>query len=635
MSFTTHIPPRAGSCDELIRELESLRESIVLEATQGHDVLERIPAERRASARNLFHYLALRSRDVRPLQDGLARLGLASLGRAEPHVLATIDTLLHNLYLISGCKPVGPGDDRVYAAYDRGEDQLEGNTRRLLGPKPEKRRVHIMVTMPSEAAEDYMLVHQLLSAGMSCMRINCAHDQPATWARMIEHLRYAERATGKTCRVLMDLSGPKLRTGAMEKQPPVLKIRPVRTRNGQILRPARIWLSTPDPGQRVSRSADATIQLDARWLKRLSIGDEVRLRDARGSRRRWRVREVTGEGCWVECSKTSYVANGTRLQLKSRSDGRNFQTLISGLPPQDTVIMVRAGDALLLSCSGEPGRPEIHDDNGDLMSPGRVSVPIPEIYRDVRPGEPVCFDDGRMAGIVEKRGDRELQIRITHTRNPVEKLRADKGVNLPDSQLALPALSAADLENLEFAARHADIVGLSFTNGPDDVQALWERLRTLGREDIGVVLKIETKRGFRNLPLILLEGLKFEALGIMIARGDLAVECGFERMAELQEEMLWVCESAHVPVIWATQVLESLTKRGYASRAEITDAAMGQTAEAVMLNKGDHIARAVTVLDDILQRMQGHRSKKKSMMRKLGLASEFCATDTWRRLLPP
>ena len=122
---------------------------------------------------------------------------------------------------------------------------------------------------------------------------------------------------------------------------------------------------------------------------------------------------------------------------------------------------------------------------------------------------------------------------------------------------------------------------------------------------------------------MLLEALKFPACGVMIARGDLAVECGFERMAEVQEEILWVCESAHVPVIWATQVLEGLTKRGHASRAEITDAAMSQAAECVMLNKGPHIIEAVTALDDILQRMQGHHSKKRSMLRQLHIASAF------------
>jgi len=103
----------------------------------------------------------------------------------------------------------------------------------------------------------------------------------------------------------------------------------------------------------------------------------------------------------------------------------------------------------------------------------------------------------------------------------------------------------------------------------------------------------------------------------MIARGDLAVECGYERLAELQEEIMWLAEASHLPLIWATQVLEGLTKHGKPSRAEITDAAMGERAECVMLNKGPHILEAIQVLDDILRRMQGHQNKKSALLRRL------------------
>jgi pyruvate kinase len=106
----------------------------------------------------------------------------------------------------------------------------------------------------------------------------------------------------------------------------------------------------------------------------------------------------------------------------------------------------------------------------------------------------------------------------------------------------------------------------------------------------------------------------------MIARGDLAVECGFERLAEVQEEILWICEAAHVPVIWATQVLETLAREGIPSRAEITDAAMADRAECVMLNKGPHVLDAVAALDNILRRMQAHQAKKSATLRKLHLA---------------
>ena len=79
---------------------------------------------------------------------------------------------------------------------------------------------------------------------------------------------------------------------------------------------------------------------------------------------------------------------------------------------------------------------------------------------------------------------------------------------------------------------------------------------------LGIVLKIETRRGFEHLPELLLAAMAGPAAGVMIARGDLAVECGFERLAEVQEEILWLCEAAHVPVVWATQVLETLAKTG-------------------------------------------------------------------------
>ncbi len=135
------------------------------------------------------------------------------------------------------------------------------------------------------------------------------------------------------------------------------------------------------------------------------------------------------------------------------------------------------------------------------------------------------------------------------------------------------------------------------------------------------MLKIETRTAFEHLPVILLQAMRSGNVGVMIARGDLAVECGWERLAEVQEEILWVCEAAHVPVIWATQVLENLAKTGAPSRAEITDAAMGERAECVMLNKGPHLVHAVQVLDDILCRMEAHQSKKSARLRRLHLSA--------------
>ncbi len=252
-----------------------------------------------------------------------------------------------------------------------------------------------------------------------------------------------------------------------------------------------------------------------------------------------------------------------------------------------------------------------------------IGCTIPEVFEDVRAGDSIWFDDGKIGGVVEKVEDSRVLVRITQAPLQGEKLRGDKGINLPESALRLAAMTAKDLEDLSFVAQHADVVELSFANKSRDVELLQQHLARLGGRQPAIVLKIETRRGFENLPEMLLTAMRAPCCGVMIARGDLAVECGFERLAEVQEEILWICEAAHVPVIWATQVLETLAKDGMPSRAEITDAAMGDRAECVMLNKGPHIQQALCVLDDILQREESHHSKKRSMLPPSGTRGPF------------
>ena len=196
-------------------------------------------------------------------------------------------------------------------------------------------------------------------------------------------------------------------------------------------------------------------------------------------------------------------------------------------------------------------------------------------------------------------------------------MRAEKGINLPDTTLSIGASDGTE-ERIAFAVAHADMIGLSFASTREDVRMVADLLARSGGAHLGLVLKIETRAGFDALPQLLAEALTRDApCGVMIARGDLAVEVGWERMAEVQEEILWLCEAAHVPAIWATQVLDTLARTGIASRAEITDAASGARAECVMLNKGPMILAAIATLDGILTRMATHRHKKTSLLRRL------------------
>jgi len=252
----------------------------------------------------------------------------------------------------------------------------------------------------------------------------------------------------------------------------------------------------------------------------------------------------------------------------------------------------------------------------------RIGCTLPEIFGVAAIGARVLFDDGRLGGKVVSTGADDLKIRIDHPSLGEVKLRGGKGINVPEMDLPISALTEQDLKDLQTAVKIADIIELSFVREPTDVIQLFDELDRLHATDIGVVLKIETPRAFENLPQLILTAMRRRRIGVMIARGDLAVESGYERMAELQQETLSLCEAAHLPVVWATQVLEQLAKTGRPSRAEITDAAMSERAECVMLNKGPFIIDAVIALDHILGRMAGRDYKGSSLLPGL---------DSWQR----
>ncbi len=324
-------------------------------------------------------------------------------------------------------------------------------------------------------------------------------------------------------------------------------------------------------------------------------------------------------GRWARCSQTAYVTAGTVLLRADAGNDARREAQVRDLPRRERGILLRKGDFLLLTAEPVVGKSASIDSDGRTPKPATISCTLPEIFPMVRAGEKIWFDDGKIGGIVREAEPGALRIEITEAKPSGNRIGADKGINLPDTKIELPALTPKDLEDLEFIVRHADLVGMSFVRHERDIVQLQSRLRELGGGHLGIVLKIETRQGFERLPNLMLAAMRQQPVGIMIARGDLAVECGYERLAEVQEEILWICEAAHLPVIWATQVLESLAKKGQASRAEITDAAMGERAECVMLNKGPHIVAAVSALDDILRRMQDHQSKKSSRLRPLHL----------------
>jgi pyruvate kinase len=477
-----------------------------------------------------------------------------------------------------------------------------------------------MVTLPREAGDNFELIREMILAGMNVARINCAHDDTEMWARMIGNVRKASEDTGRDCRVVMDLAGQKIRTGELRPGPRVFHIRPKRDPMGRVISPRRVRFIPDDVVWRGTKSA--IVPVPRACIEYSHEGDEIRFRDARGKKRKFIVVGKDDKGLVLEIYKGAYLSTGTKLHLVRREEGEKLTFRFGDLPMVEQPILLRPGDTLILDRAPVPGSPAIEDSEGKIIKPAHISCRQPEVFDYVSKGERVLLNDGKIAGVIAAATPDQLEIGVQKAKPTGSRLRGDRGINFPDSDIRLPGFTVTDRENLEFIVKHADAVSLSFVKRPSDVAALQDELSAMDGKGLGLIIKIETRKGFRNLPRLLLTAMQSYPIAVMIARGDLAVEAGWERLAELQEEILWLCEAARIPVIWATQVLERTTKRGQPSRAEISDAALSQRADCVMLNKGPHIIAAIRMLDNILRRMQGHQYKKTPQMRQLKFSAD-------------
>jgi len=479
----------------LLETLQKLRQIVIQD---GEDIFEpwRSIIQQQTfqySGLNLAHYLALRRHDLRPLQAALIPWGLSSLGRLEGRVMPSLDAVISTLESICQVTPDNLPSRPSIPAFLEGDRLLHQQAEAILGQTEADRQVRIMVTLPTEAASNQDFMLDLLRRGTNCVRINCAHDNVKIWEAMISNVRLAEQETGRKCKILMDLGGPKPRLGKVV---------------------------TPKHKHRIYQGECLVLTRDS-----------------------------------------------------PKKHAHHFQA----------------------SCT------------------------LPEVLDRLQVGETAWIDDGRIGARVESVTKKGVHLRITQASVKGSKLSPDKGLNFPDTDLHLSPLTDKDREDLDFVATHADIVGYSFVQTADDIKLLQKELaaRLPIPKKIAIMAKIETPQAVSNLPELIVQAAGQQPFAVMIARGDLAISIGYQRLAEIQEEILWLCEAAHIPVIWATQVLENLVKTGIPSRAEITDAAMAERAECVMLNKGTFVAEAITILDDVLTRMQEHQLKKTPQLRAL------------------
>ena len=484
MAKTADVESRRDDLRDLLAKVTALRADVLAEAPA---LLARwglaAGQEPPRSLASLADYIALRHHDLCGLQERLSAYGLSSLAHSEARTRVALDALIATLQRLCG------EIDAPYpapAAMRDGLAALAAERQRVFGAGAGAARAGVMATLPPEAATDDRLIRRLVEAGMDCARINCAHDDREAWSKMIERTRAAAAQSGRPCRVLMDVAGPKCRVA-------------------EVRAPEKL---------------------------RLYRNDRVTL--------------------------------AARLEDAPRS--------------------------------------------GVAFTPT-----FPNLVDDLEKGSEVWINDGRIGARVVSRTPRVAELEIFSAREKGERLRTGKGLNFPATELDMSPLTAKDLRDLDCVAAQADIVGFSFVQRASDVEMLQNELAARRGDGIPpqpIVLKIETPLAVRNLPSLLLQSAARNPTAVMIARGDLAVELGFARLSEMQEEILWLCEAAHVPVIWATQVLDQFVRDGVFIRAEMTDAAMAQRADCVMLNKGPYLVEGVAFLRDILARMDRHHAKK-------------------------
>jgi pyruvate kinase len=575
---------RQKKIEEKLAGLNDQLEAIILKANAleydyGH-LIAKVHPSYHECALNLTHYLAFRSFDIDDLQEELHFMGLPDLANIEGHVMKSLLAIKTIVNLFRG-HPVIETQKGIISI-KKSANLLNKNTRRLFGYKSKKRQTRIMVTLPATAAEDYLMVNHLVNLGMNSARINCAHDGPNSWAKMIQNIYRAKDTLGKNCKVIMDLGGPKLRTGPMKPGPMVIHIKPKRDQLGRVTKPARVWIAPPDIAPPDS-TADSILPVEERFSNRIKRGNSIYFIDSRGKKCKIHIERKQGRGKWGLCSDSAYITTGTEIKLNKIKETGKERNYVGELLSIEQFITLNIGDKLILHSDPKPGEPAKYSENGSLLNYAHISCTLPEIFSDLRPEEPVFFNDGKIEAIIENVNQHEVLLRITYAKLSGAKLRADKGINFPQSKLMISGLTAKDKKDLSFVARMADVVNLSFVNHASDVQ---EYLNEVKKYDArpGLILKIETQKGFNNLPEIIMSAMQTFPVGVMIARGDLAIETGWKNFASIQEEIMRISEAALVPVVWATQVLDNLAKKGVPTRSEITDAAFSQRAECVMLN---------------------------------------------------
>ena len=590
-----------------------------------------------SSRDNLFCYLALRKRNIEEIQQRLTEDGLSSLGTLEGYVLSSLEQILkhfgYSANSNTSLEKIGLKDSK---------NLISNRSKSLLGIPRDGRLTSIMVTIDIDLANQPQLLEKLLKNGMDIARINCAFGSVKEWKIIIKAIRDSEKRLSEKgeyngrCRVFMDLAGPKIRIEKICLPVDPIQIHVPKDSFGKSVRLIEGFLDSQAkytekmnlPG---TSNFIVSISNGKEEFDDLEIGERLFFYDSSCRFHTMTVLEkISQSRIRVGVGDTIYLDEGIALQREKYF--KDFQKIecernqsgfshITGIRnaiqtgpirPNTSELEVKAGDRILLI------NKQTFKDNSVLLGNAipRISCSIPEIFSKIEPGHRIFIDDGKIGARVLSVKNDYLELEILYPSHTPGKIKSNKGLNFPDSNLEISAITPQDIENLKFIVKNAAAVSISFTHSPDEIKTLYEEVQRLGYPNFGIIAKIETRNGVHNLGRILSAGLTLPKFGVLIARGDLAIETGFEKLSLIQEDILCLCEASHIPVILATQILETLAESGLPTRAEITDAARAQRAECVMLHKGKFIIEAIKILSLLLKTEQIHHSKKRQIFRE-------------------
>jgi pyruvate kinase len=468
--------------------------------------------------------------------------------------------------------------------------------------------------LPSTAADmGGELIHSLAGRGVNVFRINTAHDTPEIWKAMADVIAKINKTRDENNRlkIFVDLAGPKIRTGKIRRLDLPIEV-------GSNKREKKVYIFTGDAVSTRAEALDPFTQLkepahicvDRYFFKKIKKGSTVKVVDVNGKKACITITELDKRHAEGVIDKKVYLDASSKLSLKGNKGA------ILNIDSQVEPIRLFKEDLLVITERDELGRSAKVDENGELIKPARISCSFKGIAVDINVGESVFIDDGKIGLEVVEKGAQSIKCRVKNAKASGTLLKEEKGINFPQTNVKTAALTDADRKNILAVIDFADHLSVSFCQNAKDISDLQDLLIHKNRSDIGIIAKIETQQAVMNMPEILEQLLTWEKSGVMIARGDLAIEVGFKNMAQIQETLLDICDAAHMPVIWATQVLESQMKNNLPSRAEVTDAAMAGRAECVMLNKGAFATDTIDVLIHILDDMHSIFKKNRQLLKK-------------------